>query len=256
MTALYRDVEGADGLVGDQEGRVDGERASDRDALALPAGELVREPVERRPARARRDRAARARGRAARSSRRHRATCPRTRSRRPSSADRASRRDPGRRAAPAGGSAAAPAPSHASTSMPVVGARCPRSPGSGAGRAARACSCRSRTRRRARASHPACTSRSTPSTADSQLVGRPEEVPRDREALAEAPDRRAAAQRRAWSSTEPARRASGCSSEALGARRTSRGRGAPRRSAGCGSGSAARSGTAAGARSDRGHGRR
>ena len=39
---LDRDVERADGLVGDDHLRVDGEGAGDRDALALAAGELAR----------------------------------------------------------------------------------------------------------------------------------------------------------------------------------------------------------------------
>ena len=39
---LDRDVERRDGLVGDDEARLDGERAGDADALALPAAELVR----------------------------------------------------------------------------------------------------------------------------------------------------------------------------------------------------------------------
>ncbi len=46
-------------------------------------------------------------------------------------------------------------------------------PGSAAGRAARACSCRTRSRRPARASRRPMTSRSTPPTAASKLVGRP-----------------------------------------------------------------------------------
>ena len=44
---LHRDVEGRDGLVGDQHLRLHGERAGDGDALALAAGELVRVAVER-----------------------------------------------------------------------------------------------------------------------------------------------------------------------------------------------------------------
>ncbi len=42
---LHRDVERRDGLVGDDQLRVDGERAGDADPLALAARELVREPV-------------------------------------------------------------------------------------------------------------------------------------------------------------------------------------------------------------------
>ena len=41
---LHRDVERGDGLVEHDELRLDRQRAGDRDALALPAGELVREP--------------------------------------------------------------------------------------------------------------------------------------------------------------------------------------------------------------------
>ena len=39
---LHADVEGADGLVADDQRRVEHQRAGDGDALALPAGELVR----------------------------------------------------------------------------------------------------------------------------------------------------------------------------------------------------------------------
>ena len=42
----HRDVEHRDRLVGNEHVRLEGERRSDRDALALPAGELVREPLE------------------------------------------------------------------------------------------------------------------------------------------------------------------------------------------------------------------
>ena len=42
---LHGDVERRDGLVADDQLRVDRERARDADALALAAGELVREPV-------------------------------------------------------------------------------------------------------------------------------------------------------------------------------------------------------------------
>ena len=42
---LHRDVERRDRLVADDQLRVDGERARDADALALAAGELVREAV-------------------------------------------------------------------------------------------------------------------------------------------------------------------------------------------------------------------
>ena len=42
---LHRDVERRDGLVADDQLRIDGERAGDADALALAAGELVREAV-------------------------------------------------------------------------------------------------------------------------------------------------------------------------------------------------------------------
>ena len=42
---LNRDVERRDGLVAEDELRVDRERAGDADPLALAAGELVREPV-------------------------------------------------------------------------------------------------------------------------------------------------------------------------------------------------------------------
>ena len=42
---LHRDVQRRDGLVAEDELRVDGEGARDADALPLPAGELVREPV-------------------------------------------------------------------------------------------------------------------------------------------------------------------------------------------------------------------
>src|SRR5699024_157893 len=40
---LDGDVQRAGGLVGDQQGGATNQRAGDRDALALPAGELVRE---------------------------------------------------------------------------------------------------------------------------------------------------------------------------------------------------------------------
>ena len=39
---LHRDVERADRLVGDDQLRIDGQRARDADPLPLPAGELVR----------------------------------------------------------------------------------------------------------------------------------------------------------------------------------------------------------------------
>ena len=42
---LDRDVERGDGLVADEHVRLHGERAGDRDALALAAGELVRKAV-------------------------------------------------------------------------------------------------------------------------------------------------------------------------------------------------------------------
>jgi hypothetical protein len=48
---LDRDVECGDRLVADDQARVERERAGDADALALAAGEFVREAVERpRPA--------------------------------------------------------------------------------------------------------------------------------------------------------------------------------------------------------------
>ena len=51
---LDRHVERRDGLVGDDELRLDGERAGDPDPLPLPAAELVRLAVGRAPAPARR----------------------------------------------------------------------------------------------------------------------------------------------------------------------------------------------------------
>ncbi len=45
---LHGHVERAGGLVGDQQGRLEGERTGEARALALPAGELVREPVAER----------------------------------------------------------------------------------------------------------------------------------------------------------------------------------------------------------------
>ena len=47
---LDRDVERRDRLVGDQELGLDDERPGDADALALPAGELVRDSARRSPA--------------------------------------------------------------------------------------------------------------------------------------------------------------------------------------------------------------
>jgi hypothetical protein len=48
---LDRDVECGDRLVADDQARVERERAGDADALALAAGEFVREAIERpRPA--------------------------------------------------------------------------------------------------------------------------------------------------------------------------------------------------------------
>ena len=55
---LDRDVERRDGLVGDDQLRVQGERAGDADPLALAAGELVRVAVQVGRARGRRPRAA------------------------------------------------------------------------------------------------------------------------------------------------------------------------------------------------------
>ena len=43
---LHRDVEGGDGLVGDEEVRLERERAGDAHALPLTAGELARERIE------------------------------------------------------------------------------------------------------------------------------------------------------------------------------------------------------------------
>ena len=62
---LHRHVERRDRLVGDDEVRLDGERAGDADALALAAGELVREAPRRARGRGRRARAARRSGRVA-----------------------------------------------------------------------------------------------------------------------------------------------------------------------------------------------
>ena len=59
---LDRDVERRDGLVGDDEVRVDGERTREADSLALPAAELVRVARRRIAREARRSRATRARG--------------------------------------------------------------------------------------------------------------------------------------------------------------------------------------------------
>ena len=44
---LHRDVERGDRFVADDEARLDGERAGDADALALPARQLVREALGR-----------------------------------------------------------------------------------------------------------------------------------------------------------------------------------------------------------------
>ena len=68
---LHRDVEGRDELVGDQHLRLDGKRAGDADALALAAGELVRDSGRRRRQAGGRARAARRCGR----DRRRRGAC-------------------------------------------------------------------------------------------------------------------------------------------------------------------------------------
>ena len=152
----------------------------------------------------------------------------------PSSAGRASRTGPGRRSAPAGGSAQL-RPRGGEHVEPVVDDRALGRLDQPQDRAAPACSCRSRTRRRARASRPARTSRSTPSTADSQLVGRPEQVARRPGSASPAPARES-------SGSAVAERSGVVAAELMVAWRFGSRGGCSARSGRCGSGSAARSG--------------
>ena len=105
---LDRHVERRDRLVGDDEVRVDGERARDADSLALAARELVR--IARRRVRGQPDDARAARGRASarRAATRDRARATaRRRSARRCAAGSATRTDPGRPSASAGAAGAA-----------------------------------------------------------------------------------------------------------------------------------------------------
>ena len=162
---LDRHVERGDGLVCDDQLRVESERARDADALALPARELVRIAVDVVPARGRRPPAAAARVRESRpSSRRGGSATGRRRSARRACGDSATRTGPGRSSASRAGTASAPCVSSpvmstpSKITFPLVGS-------GGARAAGRAWTCRTPTRRRSRGSRRRSTSSETPSTA-------------------------------------------------------------------------------------------
>ncbi len=155
---LHRDVERRHRLVGDDQPRIERQRAGDADALPLAAGERVRVAAHVLGPQADQLAAARRRGRCAPARCRCRGpAAARRRCRAASCAGSATRTDPGRSSASAAAAAAA-RPSAAwrrrRPGLPRAAAARPRSGRSRAGCSATSSSCRSRSRRPATASRP------------------------------------------------------------------------------------------------------
>ena len=154
---LDRDVERRDRLVADDQARLDGERARDADALALPAGELVRVAltswlgIELHALAAARPRARCARRRPRRS---RRTRMPSAIARARACAGRARPAGPGRRSGCAAGTARSSPRREAEQVHALEADRALLRLDRGAGSSDRRWSCRSPTRRPARASRP------------------------------------------------------------------------------------------------------